>query len=69
LRKNPITPVNHLRTWLDGLRRRATPIADVRSGYAHSVVSTWPARSEWTGKALYRDREREEIGGRPPGLA
>jgi predicted dehydrogenase len=58
-------PTNHLKNWLTCMRTRATPIADVRSGYAHSVVSIMAARSEWTGKKLYWDARREEIVDRP----
>jgi hypothetical protein len=47
------------------MRSRATPNADVRSGYAHAVVSIMAARSEWTGKKLYWDRKREDIVDKP----
>jgi predicted dehydrogenase len=61
----PIAPVSHLRNWMECMRSRKTPNADVRSGYAHSVASIMAARAEWTGKKLYWDRKREEIVDRP----
>jgi len=61
----PIAPVNHIRNWLACMRSRATPNADIRSGYAHSVVSIMAARAEWTGRKLYWDPKREEIVNRP----
>ena len=61
----PIAPVNHIRNWLQCMRSRKTPNADLRSGYAHSVVSIMAARAEWTGKKLYWDPKREEIVDRP----
>jgi predicted dehydrogenase len=61
----PIAPTNHIKNWLECMRSRQTPIADVRSGYAHSVVSIMAARSEWTGKKLYWDTKREDIVDKP----
>jgi predicted dehydrogenase len=61
----PLAPTNHLKNWLECMRTRQTPIADVLSGYAHSVVAIMAARAEWTGKKLYWDRKREEIVERP----
>jgi predicted dehydrogenase len=61
----PLAPVNHLKNWLECMRSRRTPNADLISGYAHSVVSIMAARSEWSGKKLYWDRKREEIVDKP----
>ena len=61
----PPAGMSHLRNWLECMRSRKTPNADILSGYAHSVVSIMAARSEWTGKKLYWDRKREEIADRP----
>ncbi len=57
----PINPVNHMKNWLDSMRSRKTPNADVRSGYAHSVATIMAAQAERTGKKLYWDPKREEI--------
>jgi predicted dehydrogenase len=65
LKLTPIAPVNHLRNWLECMRSRKTPNADVRSGFAHSVASIMAAQAEWSGKRLYWDRKREEIVDRP----
>jgi predicted dehydrogenase len=61
----PLTPVHHMKNWLDCVRSRKTPNADLRSGYAHSVVSIMAAQAERTGKRLYWDAKREEILDRP----
>jgi predicted dehydrogenase len=61
----PINPVHHMKNWLDCLRSRQPPNADLRSGYAHSVVSIMAAQAERTGKRLYWDPQREEIVDRP----
>ncbi len=61
----PINPVNHMKNWLDSMRSRKTPNADVRSGYAHSVATIMAAQAERTGKKLYWDPKREEIVDRP----
>jgi predicted dehydrogenase len=63
----PIDPVHHMKNWLDCLRTRRTPNADIRSGYAHSVVSIMAAQAHRTGKRLYWDPRREEIIDRPVG--
>jgi predicted dehydrogenase len=57
----PPKPPSHVQNWLDCVRSRQTPNADVRSGYAHSVASMMAARAEITGKAVYWDATREEI--------
>jgi predicted dehydrogenase len=61
----PINPRNHVQNWLECLRSRKTPNADLLSGYAHSVVSMMAARAELTGKRIYWDAKREEIVDRP----
>jgi predicted dehydrogenase len=57
----PVSPTHHMRNWLDCMRTRKTPNADLLSGYAHSVVSMMAARAELTGKRIYWDAKREEI--------
>jgi predicted dehydrogenase len=65
VRLEPIRPVSHMKNWLDCMRSRATPNADLLSGYAHSVASIMAAQAERTGKKVYWDRKREEIVDRP----
>lgn len=57
----PVNPVPHMQNWLDCMRSRKAPNADLLSGYAHSVVSIMAAQAERSGKKLYWDRKREEI--------
>jgi predicted dehydrogenase len=61
----PVNPVNHVQNWLECLRTRATPNADLLSGYAHSVASMMAFRADVTGKRIYWDPRREEIVDRP----
>jgi hypothetical protein len=61
----PIEPVHHMRNWLDCMRTRATPNADVWSGYAHSVAAIMAFRAELTGRRIYWDPRREELSERP----
>jgi predicted dehydrogenase len=65
IKLSPIAPVHHMRNWLECMRSRKTPNADVLSGYAHSVAAIMAARAEVTGKRVYWDRKREEIVDRP----
>jgi predicted dehydrogenase len=61
----PVNPTHHMRNWLECMRTRKTPNADLLSGYAHSVVSMMAARAELTGKRIFWDAKREEIVDRP----
>ncbi len=61
----PVNPVNHVQNWLECLRTRQTPNADLLSGYAHSVASMMAFRAEVTGKRIYWDAKREEIVDHP----
>ena len=62
----PINPTNHMRNWVECMRTRKAPNADVLTGYAHSVAAMMAARAELTGRKVYWDRKREEIVDRPP---
>ena len=62
----PINPVNHMRNWVECVRSRQTPNADIKSGYAHSVASIMAAQAERTGRRQYWDARREIITARPP---
>jgi predicted dehydrogenase len=57
----PINPVHHMKNWLECMRTRKTPNADAHSGYGHSVATIMAAQSEYQGKKLYWDKQREEI--------
>ena len=54
-----------MKNWLESVRTRKTPNADVFSGYAHSVAVIMAAQSEIAGKKLYWDKKREEIVDHP----
>jgi predicted dehydrogenase len=62
----PINPTSHVKNWLTCMRTRATPNADVLSGYGHTVAMVMASQAEVTGKKQYWDRRREEITDRPP---
>ena len=61
----PVNPVHHMRNWLECIRTRQTPNADVWSGYGHSVACIMAAQAEVAGRRLYWDAKREEIVERP----
>jgi predicted dehydrogenase len=51
----------HLGHWLNAMRTRETPNANVDNGFSHSIACMMAARSYWTGKRVYWDAAREEI--------
>jgi predicted dehydrogenase len=57
----------NVRNWLECIRSRKTPHADILSGYAHSVTTIMCTESEATGKVVYWDAKRERITSEPPG--
>ncbi len=61
----PISPTSHMRNWLECMRTRKTPNANIRSGYAASVAAIMAQQSDITGKRLYWDAQKEEIVDRP----
>lgn len=62
----PVAPVPHVKNWLDCMRSRATPRADIHAGFAGSVAAIMAAQAELSGKRLYWDRRKEVITDRPP---
>jgi predicted dehydrogenase len=61
-----VAPINHMKNWLDCMRNRQTPNADVRTGYAHSVASMMAAKAEVSGQKQYWDPKLEAIVDRQP---
>ncbi|MDP2899029.1 MAG: Gfo/Idh/MocA family oxidoreductase [bacterium] len=57
----PKPGVNHMENWLECLRTRKTPNADVRAGYAHSVASIMAFLAWDSGRRQIYDPEKEEI--------
>jgi predicted dehydrogenase len=60
----PVKPkagVSHMQNWLECLRTRRTPNADIRAGYAHSVASIMAFLAWESGRRQIYDTEKEEI--------
>ncbi len=53
--------VVHIMNWLNSIRSRQIPNANVDFGFAHSIVIIMAAHSYWSGKKLYWNPETEEI--------
>ncbi|MGP8271913.1 MAG: Gfo/Idh/MocA family protein [Terracidiphilus sp.] len=51
----------HIMNWLNSMRSRNTPNANVNHGFSASVVSIMAAQSYWSGKKLYWNPATEEI--------
>jgi len=56
----------HMRNWIDCIRSRKNPNADVVTGYCHSVVCIMAHQSGYLGEKLYWDAKKEEIVDNPP---
>lgn len=65
-RLRPFEPVHHFKNWIDCMRSRQTPRADVSTGYSHSVAAIMAAKAEIAGQRVFWHPEREEIGFEPP---
>ena len=59
--------VVHLMNWLNAMRDRRQPNANVDHGFSHSIVCIMAAQSYWSGKRVWWDPVAEEIVDRPPG--
>jgi predicted dehydrogenase len=55
----------HIMNWLDSMRSRNTPNANVNHGFSASVVAIMAAQSYWSGKKLYWNPATEEIVDQP----
>jgi hypothetical protein len=51
--------------WLNSMRSRNTPNANVNHGFSASVVCIMAAQSYWSGKKLYWNPATEEIVDQP----
>ncbi len=51
----------HIMNWLNAMRSRVTPNANVDHGFSHSIVIIMAAQSYWSGKKLYWNPQTEEI--------
>jgi predicted dehydrogenase len=61
IRIKPKQGVNHVENWLECIRTRKTPNADIRAGYAHSVASIMAFLAWDSGRRQIYDPEKEEI--------
>ncbi len=55
----------HIMNWLNSMRSRNTPNANVNHGFSASVVAIMAAQSYWSGKRLYWNPATEEIVDQP----
>jgi hypothetical protein len=53
--------VDHLMNWLNAMRHRKQPNANVDHGFSHAIVCIMAAQSYWSGKRLYWDASAEDI--------
>jgi predicted dehydrogenase len=56
----------HLLNWLQAMRDRKQPDANVENGFSHSIACIMAAQSYWAGKKLYWDPQSETILDHPP---
>ncbi len=52
---------NHMANWLECMRSRERPIADIEFGHQHSVATIMAAEALHTGQRMKYDREKREI--------
>lgn len=57
--------VTHLMNWLNAMRARREPNANVDHGFSHAIVCIMAAQSYWSGKKLYWNPTTEEIVDQP----
>ncbi|MBN1420683.1 MAG: Gfo/Idh/MocA family oxidoreductase [Planctomycetes bacterium] len=56
----PKPSVNHVKNWLECMRTRLTPNADISAGFSHAVATIMASQALWKGKRIVWDREKEE---------
>jgi len=59
--KADATVVAHMRNWLECLRSRKAPIADVQAGYNHSVALCMTIAALHSGKRASFDDAKQEV--------
>lgn len=52
---------DHLMNWLNAMRERKQPNANVDHGFSHSIACIMATQSYWSGKRLYWNPSSEEI--------
>jgi predicted dehydrogenase len=53
--------VGHMLDWLNAMRDRKGPMANVDHGFSHSIVCIMATQAYWSGKKQYWDPKNEEI--------
>lgn len=56
---------NHLKNWLDCIKTRGRPVADVETGHRSATVCHLGNIARWTGRRLRWDPVKEEFAGDP----
>jgi hypothetical protein len=51
----------HVRNWMECVRSRQTPNADIRAGYNHSVAVCMTHAALMTGKRVTFDDKKQEV--------
>jgi hypothetical protein len=51
----------HMRNWMECIRSRKTPNADIRAGYDHSVALCMTIAAMFTGKRVTFDDKNQEV--------
>ncbi len=57
--------VDHLMNWLNAMRDRKVPNANVDHGFSHAIACIMATDSLWLGKRMYWDPATEAIVGTP----
>lgn len=57
----PESTIAHMKNFLECLRSRQTPRADIQAGFSHAVAGCMSARAFETGRRIRFDRERLEL--------
>jgi len=61
LRIDDVTCPDHIENWMQCVRDRKTPNADIEAGYQHAVAVIMAMRAADTGRRQIYDREKREI--------
>ena len=57
----PLPGENHMKNWLDCMRSRKTPNADVVAGYSHSIATIMATRALHSGEKVFYDPAKQQI--------
>ncbi|MFH1739861.1 MAG: Gfo/Idh/MocA family oxidoreductase [bacterium] len=56
-----VDSIDHMKNWMECIRSRKTPNADIEAGYSHAVAVAMAIKAMQTGKRVAFDREKHEI--------